>query len=154
MTAFQEALGIIADNPEHANFVGQRDVQLINEAERVLGFNFPPQYREFVKTLGAGNFGSFEVYGVVDRNFDQSSIPNTVWLTLDMRRRSKLTSDLLPICDLGYGGYYCIERRGADYPVVVFEFGMAAGRRYEVEAVDFGEFFLQGVRRQLLRLSS
>lgn len=151
ITAIREALGIISDHPERAWFAGPRDAGLVAAAEQALGFRFPAPYREFVETLGAGNFGSFEIFGLVDDNFAHGAVPNGIWLALEMRRRGQLKANLLPICDLGYGGYYCIERRDAGYPVVVVEDGTRSEHvAYEVEAPDFGEFFLRGIRLQLL----
>ena len=147
--ALKEALGTLSTCPEHAHFVGPRDAQLIDAAEQAVSFTFPPSYRHFVERLGAGSFGSFEVYGVVDGNFARSAIPNGPWLALQMRRRGELADNLLPICDTGLGGYYCIERRDACYPVVIVEGPPDRHTGHEIAAPDFGEFFLHGVKQQL-----
>ena len=59
-----------------------------------LGLEFPPSYRRFVLDFGAGSFGASEVYGVIDSNFENSSVPDAVWCTLDVREFD-LTLDLV-----------------------------------------------------------
>ena len=113
------AFKLIAKHDDLADFVGPRPADLIAKTEKALGHKFPPQFREFVSRLGAGNFGSFEIYGVIDEDFQRSSIPDGVWLNLKERREYGLPDDLLIIAEVGNGDYYCIELRdGAEGRVI------------------------------------
>jgi hypothetical protein len=151
MADLQEALRLIATSPGQGFFAGPRDATLVASAERALGGNLPPTYREFVTKLGAGNFGAFEVYGVIEDKFEDSSVPNGVWLTLNERRESGLPEKLVIVGSTGDGDYYCVELRGGEEsPVTVYQPGSPPDRQHgEQVAQDFGDFFLGGVRAEL-----
>lgn len=149
MADFQQVLRLIAANPEEGFFVGPRDLALIALAEKALGGRFPPTYREFVAMLGAGDFGGFEVYGVIDGEFENSSVPNGVWLTLDERRLSGLPHSLVIVASTGDGSYYCVEMSDErDTPVVVYQPAYPADQqRLDEVAEDFGAFLLSRFQR-------
>jgi hypothetical protein len=151
MLDLEEALRIIEGRPNLACFAGQRDSLLLAAAESALGGAFPPTYREFVSRLGAGSFGGFETYGVVDENFEDSAIPNGVWLTLGERHAGYLPSNLLVIGDAGDGAFHCLVLgNGQETPVILFEPGGPTEKNPLASvAEDFGEFFLVRVREQL-----
>ena len=151
MADVHEALRLIAANPDDGDFAGPPDPALIYSAERALGGPLPPTYREFVKNLGAGNFSAFEIYGVINEDFDESSVPNGVWLTLNERRAGNIPDNLIVIGSTGSGEYYCVEQSsGPDSPVIVCPPGLLRERQSHDEiAKDFGEFLLKGVRDEL-----
>jgi len=151
MEQLSEGLRIVEANRSRGFFAGARDPALIAAAESALGGAFPPTYREFLQRLGAGNFGASEFYGVIDDNFDDSEVPNGIWLTLRERTDSKLPKSLVVIGSTGDGGYYCLGlENGRETPVVVFDPGTPAAQQLpEVVAKDFGEFFLSEVRSRL-----
>src|SRR5579883_2187962 len=151
MQDFNEAVALMESARDLMEFVGPRDPALIEAAERAIGSRFPPTYREFVTRYGAGNFGAFEIDGVINADFYKSSVPNGIWLTLDERRSGYLPNDLLAIGDDGMGGLYCIELRdGEEGRVILCELGSAPPDQLarELIANDFGEFFLAGVREE------
>ena len=148
MVDLDEALKIIAGHADQALFAGPRDETLILSAEHALAGRLPPTYRAFVGSLGAGNFGALEVYGVIDQDFEDSTIPNGVWLTLSERRKSGLPSEYAIIGSSGDGGWYCIELGGQESPVFLCSIGAAPESRQHI-ATDFGAFFLNGVREQI-----
>jgi antitoxin YobK len=47
---------------------------------------FPPTYRRFLLEYGAGNVRSTEIYGVMDDDFENSSVPDAIWHNLTTRR--------------------------------------------------------------------
>jgi hypothetical protein len=151
MTELQEALRIVSEEPNRGLFAGPRDPALITAAERALGGSLPPTYREFATRLGAGNFGGFEVYGIIDNNFENSSVPNGVWLTLTERIESGLPDNLAIIGSTGDGDYYCIAlASGEESPVILYQPGLGADQqRWEQVAQDFGEFLRSGVIAEL-----
>jgi len=157
MAEFEAALAIISAHPELADFVGPREPQLIEKAEQALGVIFPPTYRAFARRLGAGSFGSFEVYGVIDDNFQHSTIPNGIWATLRAREDWPLPAPMLVVYNDGMTGYLVIDssRVGADgeNPVVSWYPGRMFGRTPESVARDFGSFFLEYIRDELSFIS-
>ncbi|KAF0804037.1 cell wall assembly/cell proliferation coordinating protein, KNR4-like protein [Alcanivorax xiamenensis] len=78
MKECNEAIALIQKNPDVGTFVGPPEERLIELAEKALGQVFPPSYRRFTLELGAGNFGAVEIYGVIDDDFENSSIPDGV----------------------------------------------------------------------------
>jgi hypothetical protein len=149
---FATALRLVESNCSRGFFAGPRDPALIAAAESALGGKFPPSYREFLKTLGAGNFGSAEFYGVIDDNFEDSEVPNGIWLTLRERVDSKLPHALVVVGSTGDSAYYCLELSDiGETSVVVYYPGLPAQKQAkpEIIAPDFGSFFLQQVQAQL-----
>src|SRR5687767_13664650 len=117
LTAFE----LISSNKAKADFVSARPDTLIEAAEQRLGLRFPPTYREFLRKLGAGNFGASEFYGIIDENFNHSSVPNGIWYTLTERDEVELPKNLIVIGDTGDGGLYCLEVSDEkEAPVIVF----------------------------------
>jgi antitoxin YobK len=152
MQDLTDALVIVEANRGRSFFAGARDPALIAAAESVLGVAFPPTYRAFLEQLGAGNFGSFEIYGVTNDNFENGRVPNGIWLTLKQRRANIIPDNFIIIGASGDGGYYGLAlREGDEAPVVLFYPGVtpAAQLRREVVATDFAAYFSAGVREEV-----
>ena len=150
----ESALELIEANPDECHFVGGRDDRLVVLAEEALGLRFPPSYRLFVLRLGAGNVGAEEIYGLIDENFVDSSVPDGIWLTLRERQDSGLPTHMIVVYSDGMGGYFVLDTNqiGADgeCPVVVWHPGRSeVGDDLEVIAEDFGAFFLETVTAEL-----
>jgi antitoxin YobK len=143
----KRALALVASHPELADFVGPRSGKLLSLVESALGREFPPLLREFISRLGAGSFGAFEVYGVIDERFSRSSVPDGVWLTLEQRLSVQLSRDLFIVSETGLGGWYCTELGARDAPVIIC--GESGPRTFQTVAADFGEFFLRGILEQI-----
>ena len=158
MAELEAALDLVAKRHGDADFVGRRQPHLVASAERTLGLTFPPTYRRFLLELGAGSIGGQEFYGVVNENFEQSAVPDGIWLTLDERAKSGLPPNLLIVSETGDGIRFALDtsQRYVDEesPVVLY-FGPAPeSPPSEVVARDFGEFFLDRVRKALARRAS
>jgi len=151
MKDFEEALRLIAENEDQADFVGPRDAALVDKAERTLGIEFPPSYRRFLLELGAGNFGAFEIYGVIDEDWDESSVPDGIWYTLNERAESDLPRHLLIIAAAGDGPLYCLRLgKEKEPPVIYYSPGLEEEEQdAEIAAESFGAFLLEGVRDEL-----
>jgi hypothetical protein len=151
MKDFEEALRLIAENEDQADFVGPRDAALVDKAERTLGIKFPPSYRRFLLELGAGNFGAFEIYGVIDEDWDESSVPDGIWYTLNERAESDLPQHLLIIAAAGDGPLYCLRLgKEKEPPVIYYSPGLDEEEQdSEIAAESFGAFLLEGVRDEL-----
>jgi len=134
-----------------AGFHGPQPDTLIESAEKVLGLRFPPTYREFLRRLGYGHVPGCDFYGLIHSDFENSALPDAVWITLRDRKSEGLSSSVIYISDTGYGGYYAIDTSQktpeGESPVVVawgadddwFNVG-------ETIAEDFGAFLLEYVR--------
>lgn len=151
MTDLERALALIAEHPESASFEGPRPKMLVRAAESALGLRLPPTYRRFVAELGAGNLGSFEVYGVIDADFERSSVPDAIWATLRAREDGDLPLDLVVLGDED-GELTCLQVRAGDEegPVIRLHAGDDADRRgAEAVAPDFGAYLLSRVEEAL-----
>lgn len=74
--------------------------------------------------MGAGSIGAFEVYGIVNAEFEESSVPNGIWLTLNERRENGMPANLVVVGSTGDGNYYCIEQNErSESPVIIFKTG-------------------------------
>jgi antitoxin YobK len=151
---YEAALHLVQEHPELAEFVGPRDELVIRAAEQALGISFPPTYRRYLAELGAGNFGSSEIYGVIEADFAESGIPDGIWYTLRQRREHGLPERLVIIASNEYGPLLCLDLgatpAGAEAPVVLYDGEISAGEpQTETVAQDFGTFFLQEVKVQL-----
>lgn len=148
MSNLEQALDLIRDNEDSADFVGPRDLLLVESAEAALGLTFPPTYRRFLLEMGCGDIAGVEIYGLIDGNFAHSTIPNGIWLTLDERRTTKLPRPLILVSETGDGGYYAIDRGHIDSqgesPVIVWFPGLSTmGGEVEQVGEDFGAFLLE-----------
>nr|WP_269412436.1 SMI1/KNR4 family protein [Lentibacillus daqui] len=52
-----------------ADFVGGCTTELISKAGDMLGLKFASLCTDYLQTFGAGNFGSQEVYGIINDDF-------------------------------------------------------------------------------------
>lgn len=144
MTSYDTALEVIEQRPDLNEFIGAREEEVVAAAERALNLKFPPLYRRFLRELGCGNFGSSEIYGVCTSNFENSSVPDGIWLTLEERRSANLPLHYVILAALGDGPYAVLDTRFSyepdQCPVKAW-----LGREMDMIASDFGEFLLQQV---------
>ncbi len=124
---------------------------LIEEAEAALGVRFPPSYRRSLESLGVGSIRGTEIYGIIDSNFRDSTIPDGIWLTLRERQDSRLPETLVIVCSTGDGDYVAIDTsKGtseSESPMVLWNpAATSPSDAHEDVSADFGRFFLQFVR--------
>lgn len=151
---YQKAKEIIMNEEEIADFVGDRTDELISLAEEKLGLKFTGLYLDYLKTFGAGNFGAQEIYGIIDADFENSSVPDAVWYTLTERKEIRLPDNLLVIYDTGSDELFCLDFNQRDdngEPKVV---SLVPGvdlesQTYELIANDFGDFLLDLVKQEV-----
>jgi hypothetical protein len=153
MQDYEKAVEIIQRHSERAVFVGARSDSLIEAAERKLGIKFRPIYRRFLLEYGAGGLGAFEVYGVINDDFEKSSVPDAIWYTLVEREKAGLPNHLVVIYDVGEGELLCLDcgtRESEESPVIAYQPGYPPEEQnWEIIAKDFGEFFLELVQSQV-----
>lgn len=140
MTSLKKAFDLIEEIG--GDFDGNKPDELVSEAEKALGCIFPPTYKEFITTYGCGDIEGLEFYGLIDNNFENSAIPNAVWLTLD-ERKSGIPESLVLIYSTGDGNFIALKvdeiSEGEENPVVLVS---PSGDVLELVADDFGAFML------------
>ncbi|CEG25314.1 SMI1/KNR4 family protein [Bacillus sp. B-jedd] len=151
---YQKAKQIIQTNEDLADFIGGRTNELIKLAEEKLGIKFTGLYLDYLQTFGAGNFGAQEVYGIINNNFENSSVPDAIWYTLTERKEINLPNNLFVIYDTGSDELFCLDFNQLDEKgepkVVSFVPGIdLESQSYEIIANDFGDFLLDLVKQEV-----
>ncbi|NRG46589.1 SMI1/KNR4 family protein [Bacillus sp. CRN 9] len=151
---YLKAKQIIQTNEDSADFIGGRTNELIKLAEEKIGLKFTGLYLDFLQTFGVGSFGSQEIYGIINDNFENSSVPDGVWYTLTERKEINLPTNLLVIYDTGSDELFCLDFNQLDEKgepkVVSFVPGIELeSQKYEVIANDFGDFLLNIVMQEV-----
>lgn len=152
---YEKAKDIIEMSRSMCFFAGAKDDSLIQKAEKALGISFSHQIRDFFKNYGAGNIGAEEIYGIINDNFTDSSVPNGVWFTLTERREVQMPHHLYVLYDTGAGEFFCLDfsrlNEHKEPPVVVYIPGVDNNlQSYEIIAEDFGDYLLNIVEEESL----
>jgi SUKH superfamily protein len=148
MEKYRRALELMA-KAGGGDFVGPKPESLVARAEAALGLRFPPSYRQFLLDLGAGDIGGFEVYGLIDDNFEDARVPDAIALTLQARRNG-LDPRYVLIGTLGDGSHDCLDtghlQANGEAPVVQ----LSSEFEDPVTLADsFGEYLLVEVQDSL-----
>lgn len=118
---FSNCLDLISQHGG-GDFEGPQDEELIAKAEAMLSVKFPPSFRKFILEFGCGDFEGIEFYGVFREDFEQSGIPDCVWITLNERKQG-LPENCVLIGETGDGSYYALDINREDdqseSPVIV-----------------------------------
>jgi antitoxin YobK len=156
MQDYDEAREVIAEALRRpgviSTFVGPKPITLINLAQDHLSVKFPETYRRFLLEYGAGGISSFEIFGVIQEDFDNHDYLHidVVWLTLKEREECNLPEFLIPIFDLGDGELFCLDFRkkeGDEVKVVGFTPGYSTPEQsLDIVAEDIGKLFLDQVQ--------
>lgn len=150
------AVELIKVNSHLADFAGQQPATRIARAECVLDLKFPRTYKEFLARFGCGGFHGLEFFGVVKDDFENSCVPDAVWLTLDLRKTADMPRSYILVADTGDGGFYAIDTSqhdsGGECPVIEWWPGFPeADDNPRVVASDFGAFFLEKMSQAITR---
>jgi hypothetical protein len=120
---------------------GKKETALVEKAEKCLGLSFPNSYKIFLETLGYCGIKGLEFYGIFGDDFENSGVPDAIWLTLK-NRKTGLPHSFVIVSSLGNGTYYALDtsqlNADGECPVVTYEIN----GRIEKIADDFGEFLL------------
>lgn len=151
---YKKAKKIILKNEDLADFEGEKSTDLISKAEAAVGLKFSGSYLDFLQTFGAGNFGSEEVFGIIDDDFENSSVPDAIWYTLTLRKSVNLPEHFLVIYDTGSDEVFCLDFNNTDSKgeskIVAIDPGYALrDQTLELIADDFGDFLLELVEEEL-----
>lgn len=116
----------------------------INDAEKIIGYSFPPSYRYFLSTLGSGDFRGIEFYGLIPNKNNYPSVPNALWLTEEAIKNEELPSDLFVIESLDDGCNACIElskKPSEERQIILWDIGEAPTKSRYVLGNNFGDYF-------------
>ncbi|MCH9609944.1 MAG: hypothetical protein S4CHLAM45_13300 [Chlamydiales bacterium] len=142
----EKAFDLIEKNG--GDFEGKKDNALIAKAEKALGLRLPPSYKKFLSSLGCGDIEGLEFYGLISSNFENSSVPDAIWLTLE-ERKFGLPKSLVLVYTTGDGAYYGIDTSQVDSngecPVVSYKMN----GNMEKVADDYGAFLLSELKTVL-----
>jgi antitoxin YobK len=146
MKELNNAYELLKEN-DGSFFKGKIDESLIIKAEKFLEVKFPKTYRYFLEHSGCGSFCSKEFYGISSTNFENSTVPNGIWLTNNARKNFNLDKNLI-IIGQSIEGYYVLDTSKMDgnYECPVFDWHAGADiKNLELIAEDFGTFFLNEI---------
>ncbi|MGG2091467.1 SMI1/KNR4 family protein [Bacillus sp. S13(2024)] len=151
---YKKAITLMAEYEDECDFVGERSEDVVKKAEQALGLRFSNMYRDFVKRYGAGNFGGEEIYGVIGEDFENSSVPDAIWVTLTERKESNLPQNVLVITDTGMGEWYCLDFNQCNAEgeplVITYDSGLEPDeQKYDRIANNFGDFLLALVKEEV-----
>jgi len=145
MQQYEKALELIKEDGG-GDFEGAKPEALVAKAEAALGLKLPPSYRRFLLELGCGDINGLEVFGLINDNFEKSTVPNGIWLTLNERGSIALDPAYVIVGDGGDGTYYALDTRHPDAfgesPIVRLS---VDGTKGEQVAKSFGEYLLNAV---------
>ncbi|MCI8981791.1 MAG: SMI1/KNR4 family protein [Hungatella sp.] len=132
------------------SFSGGASKEAIRDGEKRLGARFPEDYRHFLATRGAGNFGEWEIYGILPE--DIPGIPNGIWATQYLRQRYSMPMTYIAFAFDGAGGYFCIdtgESNNGLCPVVLWVMDGDGEQQPKRAAESFESFFLLRLKEQI-----
>jgi hypothetical protein len=128
-------------------FAGPKTESLVAKAENALDVKFPPTYRQFLLELGCGGIDALEIYGLINDNFEKSSVPNGIWVTLQMRKSINLKHSYVIIGDGGDGSQYAIDTGNINHqgecPILHLSID---GEENVIVADSFGTYLLDSIK--------
>lgn len=131
---------------------------LIYKAEKKLNLKITGIYRDFLRKYGFLSFGSEEIYGIVDDNFEKSSIPDAIWYTIKQRKEANIPNSLLIIYHTGGDEVFCLNfnniNNQGDPNIISYIPGVQIEiKNCEIIYEDFGTFLLDRVNMELNNIS-
>lgn len=126
----------------------------IQDGEKFLNVVFPKSYLAFLKDYGFCSLGGREIYGIIDNQFEDSSIPDAIWLNYRNRTDFDQPEHIIVISDVGEGSYYALDlsqmNDQQECPVVIWPSGgYEETPELEIVAPDFGTWFLNEVKLRI-----
>jgi len=142
-----KAIELIAKNGG-GDFEGEKDPSLVEKSEKMLGLKFPPTYKKFLHTLGCGDIEGLEFFGIINDDFENSSVPDAIWLTLDERKKG-LPNNFILVYAAGDGTYCAIDtsqvNSNNENPVIAY----TPDGSTKTIADDYGSFLLSELKTVL-----
>jgi hypothetical protein len=133
---------IIGSNPTQVGSAGPKSLELIAKAEDALAVPFPKSYKDFLHRWGVMWFGGLEYYGVINDDFENSSIPDVVWVNLRLRSEENFPDHLIVFSNRDGVQYWCMDTSKMDTagecPIVLWDnVGKEVDASFEMTFADF-----------------
>jgi hypothetical protein len=127
---------------------------LLCKAENMLELKLIGDYRRFLLEYGTLGFGASEIYGIIDEDFINSTVPDAIWYTLTERREINMPDYLIIIYSVGNGELFALNynmlNENREPKVTSYWPGFALeAQSFEVIANDFGDFLLDIVQHEI-----
>lgn len=139
-----DVIKIEMESFEFSDFNGGVGDTTISKASNAIGLPFPPEYREFLKKLGAGGVSSEEFIGLGGADH-----LNVVMIYNHLREPSKfsmLPECFIPIRSDGYGNYDCIDTKNptnkGEFKIVAWLHDGGENQICEELSTSYWEWFL------------
>ena len=140
-----QAIALIASHG--GDLPNPADPSRITAAENLLSLKFPPSYKAFLNTLGAGGCASEEFYGITRCDLIEGVVPNAIGVTLDARKTRNMPESFIVVGDAGYGPKYVIDTSqlvaDGENPILFYHLNGLTEKLYD----SFGDFMLDCIQR-------
>ncbi|MFC8817837.1 SMI1/KNR4 family protein [Streptomyces rochei] len=153
--ASERLIELVRGNDDIANHADGCDVGTMATAESDLGVPFPPSYRRLIEEFGTWDIAGEEFLGVYQAPALGQKLLGSVVETLDARSRYGMPSDLIVAMFDGMGGLVVLDSsqadQGGEYPVLVWNPGIADRESMERLGDNFGSFAFALCQRAVTR---
>ncbi|WP_344462358.1 SMI1/KNR4 family protein [Kitasatospora kazusensis] len=153
--ASERLVELVRGNDDIANHADGCDAAMIAAAEHDLGVTFPPSYRRVIEEFGTWDIAGEEFLGVYQTPAMGQKLLGSVAETLDACSQYGMPSDLIVVMFDGMGGLIVLDSSQVDsegeYPVLVWNPGVADRQSMERPGDDFGSFALALCQRAVTR---
>ena len=109
MPNYEKVKKIIYENEDLSDYIENINYELIEKGEKYLDIKFPNTFKQYLKDFGSLTFGATEIYGVIDEDFINSSIPDAIWLTMKKRKELNLPKQFIEIYEVGEGTEFFLD---------------------------------------------
>ncbi|WP_079042226.1 SMI1/KNR4 family protein [Streptomyces aureus] len=148
-------IGLVLENNDIANHADGCDTATITAAEHELGTALPPSYRRLIEEFGTWDVAGEEFLGVYRTPAMGQKLLGSVTETLDACSQYGMPSGLIAVMFDGMGGLIVLDSSQVDqegeYPVLVWNPGVADRQSMERLADSFGSFALSLCQRAVTR---
>jgi hypothetical protein len=153
--ASERLIELVRGSDDIANHADGCDAGLITAAERDLSVTFPPSYRRVIEEFGTWDIAGEEFLGVYQAPAMGQKLLGSVTETLHAHSQYGMPSDLIVVMFDGMGGLIVLDSSQVDqegeYPVLVWNPGVADRQSMERLGDDFGSFALSLCQRAVTR---
>ena len=153
--ASERLIELVRGNDDIANHADGCDARTITVAERDLDVRLPPSYRRVIEEFGTWDIAGEEFLGVYQTPAMGQKLLGSVAETLDACSQYGMPSDLIVVMFDGMGDLIVLDSSQVDqegeYPVLVWNPGVADRQSMERLGGDFGSFALAMCQRAVTR---
>lgn len=103
-------------------FSGKVEEKIINEMEKAIGLKLPIEYKEYVKTFGAGGISGVDIIGI-EINAINNKVNTSILTYLEIWRKRGLEEKYIPVMHVDDIVYF-VDGTEEDSAVYVYYWGM------------------------------